>query len=161
METREVPNPKLEIPKKLQNQIPRGVFSVALWKRRKSVHGSQEACLSYRCRPAGDETQLFKGSCQVCVRYCAVRLLFCGAFQFIVGRVREVVVSFFKVETLSRRRGRGGRRERFGLGIAGEPETDGAGLGIVGISFENFQVMLACFGRVMQLLGVEITERKM
>src|SRR5690348_13464871 len=47
-----------------------------------------------------------------------------------------------------------------GLRIAGEPEADGAGLGIVGIGFENSEVMLACFGWVMQLLGVEIAKRK-
>ena len=47
------------------------------------------------------------------------------------------------------------------LGIAGEPESDGAGLGIVGIGFEDFQVMGTCFGGFVKLLRVEIAESKM
>src|SRR5262245_64853230 len=50
---------------------------------------------------------------------------------------------------------------RLRLRIAGEPEANGAGLGIVRIAFENFQVMEARLGRFMKLLGVEVAEGKM
>ena len=46
------------------------------------------------------------------------------------------------------------------LRITCQPEADGAGLRIVGIDFENFQVMLAGPGRVMELLSVKIAESK-
>ena len=73
-----------------------------------------------------------------------------------------LVVSFLKAPLLGWRRGGDdiGHGSRLRLRIAGEPEADGAGLGIVGIGFEDFEVMLARFGRVMQLLGVEIAKRK-